>query len=384
MLVVLTGMFACGGGNKDHDSPNTSPKVSILSPSTTRDYQDTETINFSGEAKDDEDGKLPLDSLVWTSDLQGELAAATDSFEKKLQPGEHKISFRAKDSQGSESSQTITVLVTESSTVDNTEVEAEGEVEGEVEGEAEVDIDVEGEVDTKTNNKPSTGIISPNVNVNNTFSYGTTLLFTGSAQDDEDGNNLPDESFVWLSSIDGPIGIGKSLSATLSSGVHVVTLAVTDSDGNSVEKSIKIVIKKEEETPFSDAPVNKKPSIKTPTNAASFSTDAMITFSGLGADTNGNTIADEELHWASNLDGSLGNGSSITRMLNAGEHEITLTATDDLGGSYSTSIRVTVSIPSTVVHINGNVIGVNGLSEVTVNTNGVETKTDSEGNYVLN
>jgi hypothetical protein len=57
------------------------------------------------------------------------------------------------------------------------------------------------------------------------------VLFQGEAYDLEDGL-VPDQNIRWVSSIDGELGTGRTIIGTLSRGQHIITMEVTDSDGN--------------------------------------------------------------------------------------------------------------------------------------------------------
>jgi hypothetical protein len=76
----------------------------------------------------------------------------------------------------------------------------------------------------QTNTAPTTTIASPASGTS--VAGGTSLAFSGSATDTQDGNL--NASLVWTSSRDGQIGTGASFSRTLSVGSHVVTASVTD------------------------------------------------------------------------------------------------------------------------------------------------------------
>ena len=69
-----------------------------------------------------------------------------------------------------------------------------------------------------------------------------------------------------------------------------------------------------------------------------------ITFSGSGTDEEDGDLNGGSLVWTSNIDGTLGTGATvITSALTAGDHEITLTATDSEGETSST--------PPALIHI---------------------------------
>jgi hypothetical protein len=68
------------------------------------------------------------------------------------------------------------------------------------------------------------------------------VVLEGTAYDLEDGS-LGDAAFDWSSDRDGALGSGASLStAELSTGTHVITLLVTDSDGMTAQAQRTIVI----------------------------------------------------------------------------------------------------------------------------------------------
>lgn len=68
------------------------------------------------------------------------------------------------------------------------------------------------------------------------------IPFIGEATDLEDGA-LSGAALSWWSDVDGPIGQGEMFEASLSTlGDHVVTLTVTDADGNVAEATITLSI----------------------------------------------------------------------------------------------------------------------------------------------
>ncbi len=63
------------------------------------------------------------------------------------------------------------------------------------------------------------------------FAHGKPVLFESLVTDLEDGT-LPRESLRWTSSLDGPLGVGASISsARLRPGLHAITLEAVDSEG---------------------------------------------------------------------------------------------------------------------------------------------------------
>ena len=72
-------------------------------------------------------------------------------------------------------------------------------------------------------------------------SINNPLRLEGFAYDLEDGI-IPDENLIWTSDIDGELGVGSAIVATLSPGTHHITLQAQDSDINLsvAELSVKI------------------------------------------------------------------------------------------------------------------------------------------------
>ena len=88
------------------------------------------------------------------------------------------------------------------------------------------------------NTAPAVAITGPANN--SSITQGTALAFTGSASDQEDGSLS--SRIVWTSSIDGQIGVGSSVTATLSAGTHTVTAQVSDSGGLSATSQVAVTV----------------------------------------------------------------------------------------------------------------------------------------------
>ena len=73
------------------------------------------------------------------------------------------------------------------------------------------------------------------------FEAGELILFTGYARDLQEGE-IPSASLVWKSSIDGEIGTGLLLPATLTEGEHVITLTATNSKEEEGTATITITV----------------------------------------------------------------------------------------------------------------------------------------------
>ena len=88
------------------------------------------------------------------------------------------------------------------------------------------------------NTAPAVAIDSPANN--SSFPEGTSITFTGSASDKEDGNL--GSKITWSSSLDGSMGTGASVTRTLSVGTHVVTARIVDSNGATDAAQISTIV----------------------------------------------------------------------------------------------------------------------------------------------
>jgi hypothetical protein len=185
---------------------------------------------------------------------------------------------------------------------------------------------------TGGNSTPVVAISSPPDGA--TFTPGTSITFTGTAIDVEDGDISAD--LVWTSSIDGTISpaVGSaSFSATLSLGIHTITASVTDSSGASGSASIIVN--------SNTAPVV---TITAPPDPTTIDEGVSITFTGTAIDAGEDGDISASLSWSSSIDGHIGDTASVTTSsLSGGTHTITASVTDSLGGSDSDTVSVTVT-----------------------------------------
>jgi PKD repeat protein len=94
-------------------------------------------------------------------------------------------------------------------------------------------------ITANANTPPAITITSPGNGA--TFTAGTTVTFSGTASDAEDGSLS--SSIQWTSSIDGPLGTGAAIQvSSLSVGSHTITGSVTDSGGVPATASITVTV----------------------------------------------------------------------------------------------------------------------------------------------
>jgi protocatechuate 3,4-dioxygenase beta subunit len=212
---------------------------------------------------------------------------------------------------------------------------------------------------------PAVTISSP-VN-GQTFHVKEAITFSGTANDPEDGDLTA--GLQWSSSIEGAIGTGETFSKDLREGEHIVTASVTDSDGNTGSASINLLV-------INDAPVV---TIHQPGDGDVFESGVSITFEGSANDTEDGPLTGS-LVWSSNIDGSIGSGSTVTGVLTDGTHTITALVTDSNGKTGSTSINITVGTipaPSNTIRVSSITYltegGKNGTAHLRVTAEVVDT-----------
>jgi len=179
-------------------------------------------------------------------------------------------------------------------------------------------------------NAPSVEIPFPSEG--DVFTEGTSIAFSGSAIDPEDGviSNL----ISWTSNIHGVIGSGDSFSISiLSAGIHSITASVMDSNGNTGSHTHTITI-----TGIAPPTLN----ILSPSDSDNYAEGTSVSFSGIGTDLEDGIISDSII-WISDLDGIIGNGDSFSiSTLSVGTHTIKASVTDSTLKTNSVSLTITI------------------------------------------
>jgi len=273
---------------------NTVPTATITAPVDASSHSEGDYITFSGSGTDTEDGDLNDFSLIWNSNLDGQIGTGNSFTMNTLSVGTHTIHLEAID-------RSVTM------------------------GVASVGI-------TIGNTAPTATITVPSADA--TIFEGESLTFNGTGTDTEDGS-LDGESLEWISNKDGRVGIGVSPTVTfLSSGAHTITLVATDSNGATGTASVGVTVGNTVPTA----------AITNPATSASYASGSLVIFTGTGTDTEDGNLYGSSLVWTSGLDGFIGTGTSLSiSTLSVGSHLITLTVTDKSGAAGVTTITVTIT-----------------------------------------
>jgi hypothetical protein len=83
-------------------------------------------------------------------------------------------------------------------------------------------------------------------------------------------------------------------------------------------------------------------SISAPANGSSYPQGTSVTLTGAASDTQDGSISGA-IRWSSSIDGSLGTGASVAKILSVGAHVITAAVTDAGGLSSQTTINLTIT-----------------------------------------
>ena len=366
---------------------NSAPSVNISEPTNGTSIIVGNSLTFTANANDAEDGDLSS-SITWASSIDGSLGSG-NSISANLSVGTHTITASVSDSNGTSGNASITVTVNEvpnveptvtiSSPANNTTItegdnisftaSASDDEDGDISANIVWSSNIDGNLGTGStitttltdgahtitatitdsasasvsasitvnvtalpNTDPTISISAPSNNT--TITEGDSLTFTASANDAEDGDIS--DNIVWTSNIDNNLGTGSSISYNLTQGSHTITASITDADGATATSTVSVTV---EAAPNTDPTI----SISSPSNNASFTQGENISFNGSASDNEDGNIS-ANISWSSNVDGSLGTGSSVSsNSLSVGSHVITASVTDSFGANTMTTINIVIN-----------------------------------------
>lgn len=296
MAVIMLGSFSCGGPTE----PDPDPQVQdvVIHPSTAA-IEVTETKDFEATAKD-QNGETISASITW----------------------------RSVDSN----------IVT----VDNT-----GTATGRSQGVTGIIAEADNKRDSATvvvePRTPDRVVLSMEKDTVEVFEHAQNehTFLEATALDDGDTLDVPQEDFTWASQ-DSSIA---TVDTVTNEKGNTVAYALGQSPGQTGimaelrgvrDTSLLVVVGEASDTP-------PEAMIESPSQDTTIQEGDEITFQGSGTDNEDGTLTGSSLEWASNVDGTIGTGETVsTSSLTANTHTITLTATDSDGNSSQASVQVEV------------------------------------------
>ncbi len=280
------------------------PAITISSPQDGTTTWVLSQHQFVASASDYHGTAIGNGAFVWTSDIDGSLGTGS-MVTSSLSTAVHSITLSAEDSGGRTTSESISISVVEP--------------------------------------PPPVVIISHPPTSYATWE-GAPVLLTAEVSDFS-GQAVTGAALIWETDHPTPavLGTGSTVSTTLSSGVHAITLVATDIRDNESQSSVRVV-------------VNVKPppvvTIETPPPPESVFTLVSLQLTGTATDSEtGLPLLTEALQWTSSLQGAIATGPVTATILTTGHHLIYLTATDTLGaeGVATSSIEVLEPGPPAVI-----------------------------------
>jgi hypothetical protein len=284
---------------------NDAPTATIAAPADGSTFTAGDIVSFEGAATDPEDGALSGAALAWSSSLDGALGTGSPLSTTTLSPGSHAITLVATDSGGASGTDTSALTVLAANTAP-----------------------------TATITGPADG---------SSYEAGDTIPLAGTGSDPEDGA-LTGSSLSWQSSLDGSLGTGASLAmASLSVGLHTITLVAVDSGGLTGNDSIAVTV--------DPAPVNLVP-VAQLTGPASGLTGLAVTFDGSGSFDNDGVIVDYAFDFGDSSPDQAGSATSATHLFaSSGTFTVTLTVTDDEGATGTDQLDIEIVDPVPVPEV---------------------------------
>ena len=290
-------------------SVNQKPSALIQSPAHGKTFVYGTGILFNGTGTDPEDGSLTGSSLVWRSDIDGQIGTDASFQYSALSLGSHTITLTATDSAGESASAAVSIIIQES---------------------------------PSGNQAPEAQILSPANNA--TYTQGNAVSFSGKGTDPEEVG-LSGAALSWSSNIDGFLETGVGFTwTTLSPGGHTISLTATDSEGLSHTATVTITI-----TPATAANTPPVAAITFPRDGNSYTEGEMISFSGTGQDSEDGSLTGQSLSWSADGNVIGYNKEFQSSALSVGSHTISLTATDSEGLSHTATVTITIA-PTTAAN----------------------------------
>lgn len=247
-------------------------------------------IDLSGFGYDLRDGYLNDSSATWSSNINGKLGNGNNLNIDSLATGNHVITFKVTNSKGKTVSSQINLYVFP-------------------QGYPLVNINSPAQKDTIADN--------------------ALVYFSGTSYDKTDGELCSNSN--WISDIDGQIGTGCAFNGHLSLGKHKITYEAKNSNNKSSSATTNLVV------------VDGKPhvTVSSPSTNYALFENQKITLKSIAKDYPQGDLS-KNVNWYSNIQGFLGKGQTLNKLLIPGKHIIKATIIDNAGTSDSATISVYV------------------------------------------
>ncbi len=185
-------------------------------------------------------------------------------------------------------------------------------------------------------NQPPTATITAPAN-NTSVVQGTSIAFTGTGNDAEDGV-LTGASLTWSSSIGGTFGTGTSVTtAGLALGTHTITLTARDSQGATATASITV---------FVTSSGGGTPPVASFTTTCGFQGKPLNCLFDSNASTGTGGIVLRSWNFGNGVTRSNNSLKTANLYPSAGTYQVTLTVTDAVGQTNTITKPITVPMPT--------------------------------------
>jgi hypothetical protein len=172
------------------------------------------------------------------------------------------------------------------------------------------------------------------------ISPGTAVTFSARAFDAEDGNLSA--RIQWTSSLDGALGTGPTLAATLSEGTHTITATVADA--GALVGTARVLVR----VGTGNAPPTVL--ISKPADGSATAAGTTVTLAATASDEFDGDLT-SKIQWSSSRDGALGGGGTRSAVLSEGAHTLTAAVVDSDGAPGTAQVAFTVTPTAPVVTI---------------------------------
>jgi serine protease len=281
-------------------SPNLPPTIKITEPPPNSTFLYNTYITFGSHVSDPEQpGGVAGLQVVWSSNVDGLLCTGIVCDFPRLTIGQHTITATITDPFGAKASASMPLKVTKPP-------------------------------------PPTAYIVLPGNNATFSASQQIHLVGAGSGLSQPP---LPSYELAWSGNTAGALGTGSDIWVTLPAGAQTITLTATDDFHQTGTAEVSITLQ--------SGTVLPTVKILSPAYLSELATGQPETFQGEASEPPNGALSGASLQWTDNIDGYLGQGATITKVLSSFScgptgHKVTLTATDSHGNQSSTTVEVDV------------------------------------------